>query len=978
MTKLTSNLGSNKRFEFISHAYPGTGTDIKFDVVEMVGTEVLATPYRFELILVSDDSDVDLKKMLANPAQLRIFAANDVTKSAPYNGVLAQFEQLNQVGAYYFYRAVLVPKLWLLTKYQASNVFVDATLQDIFKAVIGEENRLTSADYELALTSGTTVRNFTFQYQETHLNFLSRWFEKEGMFYFFTYDDSDKEKCVIADENRVFPSRIISVRYVPDGGTDTTDSLVRSFVCRRKPLPKRVNLQDFNPAHADLKLNVSAIVDDDGVGEMMLYGEHFTTVEAGERYAKIRSQELICGAEIYEGRGIVVGLRSGSFIEMSSHYRASFNRKYLITNIVHEGSQAATLLAGIDNAYTSKASTTYYLNTFNAIADDVPYRAPRVTPIPHVAGSISGSVDAGDSTYADLDDAGQYKVQVRGCRTPSEGAGPKLVRVRMATPYSGSNHGVQFPLHQGAEVLLSFIDGDPDQPVIMNAAPNSENPAVVNDTNAKVSRILTAGGNRIEIDDTKGAEKITLSSPNGNATTTIGGGTGGKGNSTITTGSSNSITAGASSSISVGPSNSIAASSSTGFSASASSKINFGLSSGYSCGEDISWNSKYSKKISFDEGTGYSLSLNSSTKASDSVTLSAGNSNAGTNPLIQASLDAMKTKVQVGMAVISAVNFALGGTAAGLLTGKGEPDAKETYRASDASGYGSKPYDYSLMIGNTVGNAVSTGVGVGVLNRTFAALLSQYQNIAYVSNMKLDDQGISQIVDAASSKVSTLLSNAGYEATSDDGNGSASAFTAYNDALGLKASGTVGIDAPSVTIANTSAGATKGFSLSANNVAMWNSGTRIDAAAASMTILADATNIGYQAIAPVPALNPAMQVQLTTAAALRDSTHAAWTAANNNGNTPREAVAEALRMYTEANNGYLTLRARADAQIADATRGNGPLLHGLSVDNSGTKMLHGNAEVGLTNAGVNLKFGTVTVSLAAMGMSVDGPTIKLG
>lgn len=518
MALLDKQLAGNKRFEFVADSLPAD----KFAVVNMKGYEALSKPFRFTLTLVSDDANIDMRRMLKESSTLRIYSADGKT-TVPYHGVLAEFEQLHQSGGYVFYRAVLVPRLWRLSLNRTSEVYLnEQTIPDILKTVL-KDGQLVTSDFEQKLSGNYKQRSYVYQYQESHLDFLSRWMEKEGMYYFFDHDGA-ADKLMLVDDKNMHDANAIPVSYRPEGELDTGKSLdaVQGFVCHRKPLPKQVVLQDFNYRKADLELKVSHAVSDDGFGDVMIYGENFRNEKEGHRYAKLRAEELICSGEVFAGEATAVGLRSGHFMALSHHYRETFNGRHLVTEVHHEGSQAGALLEGVKNIYGGSDGETNYRNTFKAIPADVQFRAERSTAKPRIAGTMSATVDAeGSGQYAELDAYGQYKVQLPFDRS-DKAAGKGSARVRMATPYSGSDHGMHFPLHKGAEVLLTFIDGDPDQPLIVNAVPNSENPSVVSDTHPSTHIIKTAGGNTIELEDKKDSERIHMHSPSAKSNWRIG------------------------------------------------------------------------------------------------------------------------------------------------------------------------------------------------------------------------------------------------------------------------------------------------------------------------------------------------------------------------------------------------------------------------------------------------------------------------
>lgn len=521
MTTLSTRLGSELRFRFSSSAFAAD----KFDVVDLEGFEAINRPYRFSLTLVSDDAEIDFNKILQNPATLCIYSP-DGTQEVPYHGVIAEFEQMQKVGNYVYYRAVLVPRLWRLSLYQITEVYLnEQTVPDILEKVL-KGSQLSSRDYQFSLTGDYRKRSFVCQYQETHLDFISRLMEKEGIYYFYDQGTARDgvDKLLVVDALIGHPASTLQVRYRPADELDTGvfSDTVQNFVCRQQPLPKRVIAQDFNYRKAALTLRAEEQVAAEGIGDVMYYGENFRTVAEGQRYAKLRAEGIRCRSRVFNGESTAVGLRSGYFMALSHHYRNDFNGRYLVTGIHHRGSQAGVLLAGLKTPFASGERGTNYSNDFVAIPAGTQFRAELVTPKPSIAGTLNASVDSeGSGLYAELDEYGQYKIQLPFDFTdkdPNKGS----AWVRMATPYSGSDHGMHFPLHKNAEVLLSFVDGDPDQPVIIGAVPNSENRSVVNNSNPAINQILTKSGNQLRMNDTQGSPGIVLFSPSANGTIIIG------------------------------------------------------------------------------------------------------------------------------------------------------------------------------------------------------------------------------------------------------------------------------------------------------------------------------------------------------------------------------------------------------------------------------------------------------------------------
>jgi len=303
--------------------------------------------------------------------------------------------------------------------------------------------------------------------------------------------------------------------YAPVSGLETMhlDETIQSFVCRRQQVPNRVTLKDYNYRKPSLSVQGSAEVDSSGQGEMYFYGEHFRTPEEGDKLAKIRSEEFLCQAKQFHGESTVPYLMPGYTFTLKEHFRQDMNRGYHIISIEHRGNQASFLISGIRENLSVAEKESVYQNSFTAIEDNAQFRAPRITERPRIHGTINGRIDAaGTGKYAEVDDHGRYKVILPFDRS-GRGGGKASAWIRMMQPYGGSDYGMHFPLHKGCEVLLTFIDGDPDRPVIAGAVPNPEYPSPVTTDNQTMSVLTTSGSNKIHIEDREGSERMLFHSP---------------------------------------------------------------------------------------------------------------------------------------------------------------------------------------------------------------------------------------------------------------------------------------------------------------------------------------------------------------------------------------------------------------------------------------------------------------------------------
>jgi len=503
---------TDKKYSFVSNA-PELGEDT-FAVVRFTGFEGISRPYEFNILLVSEKAEVDLNTVLSYPARFLIH--REEGRDALYHGILREFEQQNEFNGYVFYRAVLAPRLWWLTLTHGNKVYLGDTIPAIVDHTL-KEGGLASFDYEYRLRETYPNMDYICEYNESHFDFMSRWLEREGIYYYFD-QSGDMEKVIFTDSRISHTALAVEhgFQYSPPSGLDSSrrTEVIQSLNCRQRQLPRSVFLKDYNYEKPALEIIGSADVDESGHGEKYIYGEHFPTSEEGNRLAGIRAEELLSRKSEFFGESTIPLLMPGYTFLLDGHYRDDFNREYFIEEVSHEGSQTGYLISGIAEALSEREKTVYYRNSFKTVASDVQYRPERRTSKPRVHGTINARVDAeGSGDYAELDGQGRYKVRLPFDRNDSHGAGKASHFIRMAQPYSGSNYGVHFPLHKGAEVLLTFIDGDPDRPLIAGAVPNPDTVSPVTAGNQAKSIFRDNYGNELIFDSTPGDEHIELFSP---------------------------------------------------------------------------------------------------------------------------------------------------------------------------------------------------------------------------------------------------------------------------------------------------------------------------------------------------------------------------------------------------------------------------------------------------------------------------------
>jgi type VI secretion system VgrG family protein len=429
------------------------------------------------------------------------------------------------------------------------------TIQEILTQILSEHGFSEGTDFEFKPFSDAKLhpkRGYVVQYEETDYDFLARWLEHEGIYYYFENKDG-QEKVVFADSTGGYRplSGKKTFRYSAPGpesdakafGTLDAEEVVQSFRTAVEPLPKRLILNDYNWRTPDTKLSVLEKVgprDDLAyAGTYSEYNDHYKDVDEGKALARIRAEEFRCREQVFRGVSSGRAFRPGHVFGLDQYFHGDFNREYLLTQVNVSASQTVAL-----DGSGAAGSAGAFRNEFEAIPDDVTFRPEAVTDWPTIHGVVHGVIDGelNDHPYSQVDADGLYRLRLPfdnqiaddDLETPADG---KCSRpTRMAQPFADASDGAgfHFPLHKGTEVVVYHMDGDPDRPVIAGAVPNALNQTPVGDGMSggqQWNRMTSTSGNTTVFDDSTDSPGVltfnsTGSSVSDNRDHTTGGGGG--------------------------------------------------------------------------------------------------------------------------------------------------------------------------------------------------------------------------------------------------------------------------------------------------------------------------------------------------------------------------------------------------------------------------------------------------------------------
>jgi len=393
-----------------------------------------------------------------------------------------------------------------------SRIFLDCTVEELAKEVLDKASSL-QIDCDFRLSGSYGKQEFSKQHNESLYDFLAWKLERDGIYYFFEETDAGS-RVVFADAKEAhhdLPGGA-ELRYSPASGLEALhlEEVVSSFGMKASPLPKRVIVRDYDWENPMNPVAAVAEVSEWGLGDVYVYGDGFTTQEEGQRLAEIRGQGLRCRSRVFCGESAVPTVRPGFVFKLENYFDEDFNRSYLVTEARHEGSQEAWLSHAVGVTLQHPEDQVWYRNSFACIPDDMPFRPERTAVRAKASGMLTAFIDgSSDSAVPELNEKGCYKV-VFPQDLSSRANGKSSCWIRRMQPHVGLGHGTTFPLTPGVEVLVAFIDGNPDRPVIAGAVANAVSGATENQASAQTTGMRTAGGSGLVFNDRETKQGLHL------------------------------------------------------------------------------------------------------------------------------------------------------------------------------------------------------------------------------------------------------------------------------------------------------------------------------------------------------------------------------------------------------------------------------------------------------------------------------------
>jgi len=509
------------------------GVEHDFKVLQFRGREAISQPYRFELEVVSERPDIDLQGLLHQSAFLAF-----TSDGAGIHGQIHSVAQGQSGKRLTRYRLVMVPRLAYLAHRTNQQIHQHLSVPQIVAQVL-ETNGIQADGYRFQL--GPTQypeREYCVQYDETDLHFIQRLCAEEGIHYHFEHS-AEGHVLVFGDDQTSFPRLGRPTAYVQGSGLVADEPVIKSFGVRVETRTTRVSRRDYNFEKPRLLMEAASQGEQNPQAaqpdlEDYDYPGRFTDRTRG--YLSQRNLERHrSDYRLADGRSDQPRLVSGHLLEISEHPRREWNDLWLLNEVIHEGKQPQVLEESITLSpgphiqtlsplgredWDERSSGTDfqqgYRNHFTATPWDVPYRPPFEYPKPKVLGGQTAVVTGPAGEEIHCDEYGRVKVQFYWDR---EGLldDKSSCWLRVSSNWAGDRYGGIAIPRVGMEVLVTFLEGDPDQPLVTGClyhaehVPPYELPA--NKTCSVFKTLSSPGGdgyNELRIEDRKGAEQIYI------------------------------------------------------------------------------------------------------------------------------------------------------------------------------------------------------------------------------------------------------------------------------------------------------------------------------------------------------------------------------------------------------------------------------------------------------------------------------------
>ncbi len=484
------------------------GTNYQIAVERFHATEQISAFFTVDLWLVSE-SEIKKPEDIVKKEALLTVTGN--LGDRYFHGLINQFMLSGRNGRFFLYQAQVVPSLWFLGLNQDCRIFQNMTVPDIVKEIL-KNNEIDTKKYEFRTKEKYSERRYCVQYRETDLGFISRLLEEEGVYYFFEHT-KDNLLLVFGDSTVAYKpiEGPTTVKYKSGGGMVASEESISKFSLTQTVRSGLVVQAAYNFKKPSMAQETKAQAKTNDKYEVYDYPHNYGYPDEGNYLAKVRLEENKTFEQSAQGKSNCPRFLPGYTFNLHDHEFSSLDREYLIVLVKHHGSQEHVLgeKSGIGGDF-------HYDNSFTVIPSSVTLRPGKSIPKPVVHGIQSATVVGPKNEEIYCDEYGRVKVQFHWDRKGKRDD-QSSCWLRCAQTWGGGGWGAVFIPRVGDEVLVHFMEGDPDWPIITGSVYNGANPPLYDlPANKTRSTIKTRsypnsnGYNEIRFEDKAGSEEIYL------------------------------------------------------------------------------------------------------------------------------------------------------------------------------------------------------------------------------------------------------------------------------------------------------------------------------------------------------------------------------------------------------------------------------------------------------------------------------------
>ena len=476
-------------------------------LMQLQVSEGLSELFEISVDALSETEDLDFNQLLGQACTVTM--ENFVGAKRCFNGILTAAEWHGQSDTVHAYQLTLRPWLWLLGKVSDCRIFHKQTVLEIIQKVFSSRG---FQDVRIATPQNYPKIEYCVQYRETDLNFVQRLMEEFGLYYFFDHSEG-RHVLVLADAKSSHKpvDQLPTLKYEPNNAADRHDrQSVSSWVSGRRLRTGKVTLNDYNFEKPTANMLAQKNMPENHTHDAMEsydYPGRFLEMKEGEDLAQARVEAERATDRRRSGSGLAASLCPGGLVKLEGHPRGSENIEYLVVRCRHTFRTEA-----YRSADPSLIEGRPYSGSYEFLPSERRFRPPTLTPKPLVHGPQTAVVTGQTGEEIDVDKYGRILVRFHWDREKGQSC-----RVRVAQIWSGSKWGGQVIPRIGQEVVVEFLEGDPDRPLVTGTVYNADNmpPYELPDkkTMAGVKSNSTKGGggyNEFVFDDKKLSEKIRM------------------------------------------------------------------------------------------------------------------------------------------------------------------------------------------------------------------------------------------------------------------------------------------------------------------------------------------------------------------------------------------------------------------------------------------------------------------------------------